>query len=252
MTLPELKWLALLVIFSLTLLTGFLSIRFTSRFRKHLEVADAIANGIFIGAALFHLLPEAIMSFRELNSHFAYAFTTLLLAISYIVFWFLERFFFREKEVSGRQVHIGVLVTILSIHAFVAGLTLGISQMFSLVSILFIAIIAHKGFETFAFVINLNRQIESRWQLKVLVSLFSLITPMGIFIGMLSGFALHSHWDTLLCAYFSAIAAGTFLYIGTGHSHPLNHHDRDSHRPYARLITTIGGVVAMGVVGIWI
>ena len=252
MNLLHFKSLAAIIIFSVTLLTGFLSIGFTTRFRKQLEIGDAVANGIFIGAALFHLLPEAIEGFQRVGSHFTYTHTVLLLAASYFIFWLIEKVFLRKEKIAKRSVHIGILITILSTHASIAGLTLGISETFSLVSILFVAIIAHKGFETFAFVINVYRQIGRTWILTLLLILFSCITPIGILIGMLSDAILPGGLDNLLTAYFSAIAAGTFLYIGTVHSHHLRTQNHDSHQQYARIVATIVGIVLMCIVGIWI
>lgn len=252
MNLLDLKWLAALVIFGVTLLTGFLSIGFTLRFRQQLEMGDAVANGIFIGAAVFHLLPEAISGFEAVGSSFAYANTAILLLASYFVFWLIEKaLMLRNEKAAKRHVHVVILVIILSIHASVAGLTLGISETFSLVSILFIAIIAHKGFETFAFVINVYRQIGRGWTLRILLTLFALITPIGILIGMLGDAILHSHLDNLLTAAFSAIAAGTFLYIGTTHSHHIQNKRHDSHQQYARLVATIAGVVLMALLAFW-
>ena len=252
MTLLHFKWLAALIIFGVTLLTGLLSIGFAARFRKQLEIGDAVANGIFIGAALFHLLPEAIIGFQQIDSHSAYIQTILLFVASYSIFWLIEKIFLGKEKIAKREVHIGILIIVLSIHASIAGLTLGISEMFSVVSILFVAIIAHKGFETFAFVLNVYRQIGHGWRLKLLLTLFACITPVGILIGMLSDFILRSHLDNLLTACFSAIAASTFLYIGTAHSHRLQNQNYDSHQQYVRVIATIVGVIAMGIVGIWV
>lgn len=251
MTLLTFKWIAAFIVFSITLLAGLLSAGFARRFQKQLEIGDAIANGIFIGAAIFHLLPDAITGFEALSISVVYLRTALLLVSSYCIFWLIEKILVRKQAVSRHQVHVGILVVILSIHAFIAGLTLGISDTFSLVSILFAAIIAHKGFETFAFIINIYRRVKNRFHLFLLLLIFSVITPAGIILGLLSNFLLESHVDDLLTACFSAIAAGTFLYIGTTHSHHVHQHE-DSHHQYSRIIATIVGVVLMAILGIWI
>ncbi len=251
MTLFELKWLAAVIIFTMTLLSGLLSISLSYRFRKQLEIGDAIANGIFIGAALFHLLPKAVESFQRIGSHFSYTHTFLLLIISYLIFWLIEKVFLHHKEKTLKQsAHVTVMVITLSIHAAIAGITLGSSELFSLVSILFIAIVAHKGFETFAFVINIYRRIGRNWILIILLFIFSLITPLGIFVGMLSNTILPSSLNNLPTAYFSAIAAGTFLYIGTAHSYHLK--NQDSYQQYIRFIATLTGILLMAIVGIWV
>jgi len=250
MTLFELKWLAAVIIFTITLLSGLLSISLSHRFRKQLEIGDAIANGIFIGAALFHLLPGAIKNFQHIGSHFAYTHTFLLLIISYLIFWLIEKVFLHKEKTLKQSAHVTVMVITLSIHAAIAGITLGSSKLLPLVSILFIAIVAHKGFETFAFVINIYRRIGRNWILISLLFLFSLITPLGIFVGMLSTTILPASLNNLPTAYFSAIAAGTFLYIGTAHSYHLK--NQDSYQQYTRLIATLIGILLMAIVGIWV
>jgi solute carrier family 39 (zinc transporter), member 1/2/3 len=250
MTLLGLKWLAAGVILGITLLSGLLSVRFTSRYRQQLGIGDALANGVFIGAALFHLIPDAITNFQPIKTDFIYLKVTGLIALSYLAFWSIEKVFMRTKRSTKHQVHIGILAVILSIHALIAGITLGLSGDFSMVSILFVAILAHKSFEAFAFIINIYRQIGRGYQLTMLLILFSLITPGGIILGMSTDLILPTHLNHLLTACFSAIAAGTFLYIGTTHSHHLHHHYQDSHHQYSRFIATVIGVVLMGLVGL--
>lgn len=247
----ELKYFAATVIFGITLLTGLLSVSFVKRYRRQLEIGDALANGIFIGAGLFHLVPEAIDGFKQLPTNMVYLKTALLVLGSYFLFWVLEKILLRKVTSAQHQLHVIILIFILSIHAFIAGLTLGISEAVSLISILFVAILAHKGFETFAFVINIYRQIGRGIQLTILIILFALITPAGILLGMLSDSVLRLSVDNALTACFSAIAAGTFFYIGTTHTHHIRH-PQDSHHQYIRVIATLIGVGAMGVIGIWI
>lgn len=251
MTLLQLKWLAAITIFLMTLITGLLSIRFTVRFRKQLEIGDAIANGIFIGAALFHLIPEAIESFKLEVNTYPYPETFILVASSYFLFWLLEKVFLRRERHARQQLHVGILVIILSIHAAVAGLTLGISQTLSLVSILFVAILAHKGFETFAFVMNVYRQVGRGFVLNMILLFFSLITPLGILLGLAGDQVFTIQFDNLMSASFSAVAAGTFLYIGTSHGKHLTH-QHDSYQQYTRILATIAGVAAMAILGFWL
>ena len=253
MTLLEFKWLAAAIILAITLLTGLASIAFANRYQKQLEVGDAIANGIFIGAAIFHLFPTALQEFRHMGLHFLYAETIALIAFSFAVLWLLEYVLLRRNKKASRQVKVWVLTIALSIHALIAGVALGISTELSIVSILFIAIIAHKGFETFAFVVNLHRQLGKVFQVILVLLVFSLVTPVGIALGIFSDTFLYVPLDNLLTALFSAFAAGTFLYIGTVHSHHLHHtHEKDNYHQYVKVIATIIGVAVMGVISIWV
>ncbi len=253
MTLLGFKWLAAILILSVSLLTGFASIAFAARYKKQLEIGDAVANGIFIGAALFHLFPSAVDGFRQLGLYFVYTETIALIIFSFIILWLIEQALLKQKENLSRQTNVWLLTITLSIHALIAGFALGLSTTISIVSILFVAIIAHKGFETFAFVINLYRQLGKKTQVGLVLILFSCITPIGILFGILCDTLLYTPIDNLLTSCFSAFAAGTFLYIGTVHSHHLHHtHAKDSYHQYVKVVATIIGVVAMMVVGIWI
>ena len=253
MTLLGFKWLAAIIILSISLLTGLASIVFASRYQKQLEIGDAVANGIFIGAALFHLFPSAIDDFRHIGLYFVYTETIALIVFSFIILWLIEQVLLRKKETLSRQSNIWLLTITLSIHALIAGFALGLSETLSIVSVLFVAIIAHKGFETFAFVINLYRQLEKKTQVGLMLIIFSCITPIGIIFGIISDALLYTSIDNLLTACFSAFAAGTFLYIGTVHSHHLHHtHEKDSYHQYIKVVATLIGIVAMMIVGIWI
>lgn len=253
MTLPGFKWLAAVIILSISLLAGLASIGFASRYKKQLEIGDAIANGIFIGAALFHLFPSAVHGFRQIGLRFVYIEIIALIAFSFIILWLIEHVLLRQKETLSRQTNIWLLTITLSLHALIAGIALGISEIFSIVSILFIAIIAHKGFETFAFIINLYHQLEKKSQVVLVLIVFSVITPIGIILGIIGDQFLHTQLDNVLATCFSAFAAGTFLYIGTVHSHHLHHtYQTDSYHQYTKLIATIIGIAVMAIMGIWI
>lgn len=51
--------IAVIVVF-VTLAAGFSSLRFMRRYQHFLAVGDAFADGIFLGAAAFHLFPDAL------------------------------------------------------------------------------------------------------------------------------------------------------------------------------------------------
>jgi len=253
MTLTEFKWLAALIILSVSLLTGFASIAFATRHKKQLEIGDAIANGIFIGAALFHLFPSTVADFQDLGIHFAYVQAISFIVFSFIILWLLEKLFLKKNQNLDRQTNVWLLTITLSIHALIAGTALGLSDTLSIASILFIAIIVHKGFETFAFVINVYRQLGKKAQVGLMLTVFSLVTPVGILFGIMSSTFIYAAVDKLLTAFFTAFAAGTFLYIGALHSHYLPQtHVKDNHHQYVKVIATMLGIAAMMVLSIWV
>jgi zinc transporter ZupT len=110
-----------------------------------------------------------------------------------------------------------VLLTLmmLSIHSLLEGAAVGISNNLATSLMIFIAIIAHKGAESFALATNLNKsELNFQWRFLAF-AFFALMTPLGIFAG--DWVSLASGDNVLVTPVFSALAAGTFLYIGTLH-----------------------------------
>ncbi len=103
----------------------------------------------------------------------------------------------------------------LSFHSVMVGAALGLSQYPSLVVMIFLAVIAHKWAESFAIAVQLNKSpLRVRYGLGLFI-LFSLMTPLGIFIGWYSGRNLQT--ESLFDPLLMAASAGTFLYLGTLH-----------------------------------
>jgi len=80
---------------------------------------------------------------------------------------------------------------------------------------MFLAIITHKWAESFALAIQLNKSSLSYKKSLLFFILFSIMTPLGIFLGWYFGHELPSH--SLLEPVLIAASAGTFLYLGTLH-----------------------------------
>eukprot|EP00189_Rhodosorus_marinus_P001342 CAMPEP_0113959340 /NCGR_PEP_ID=MMETSP0011_2-20120614/4087_1 /TAXON_ID=101924 /ORGANISM="Rhodosorus marinus" /LENGTH=568 /DNA_ID=CAMNT_0000970635 /DNA_START=177 /DNA_END=1883 /DNA_ORIENTATION=- /assembly_acc=CAM_ASM_000156 len=129
----------------------------------------------------------------------------------------------QEKEKSSLEeieFLIGSIVgyIALSLHSVLAGLSLGIGDWETAVSF-FIAIISHKSFASFAAASNFLKSNPKRWQFCVAVVSFSLVTPIGIAIGMgLTGLASIVAVGTL-----QALSAGMLVYVATVHT--LEHRD---------------------------
>ena len=67
MTLIGFKWLTAALIALITLSAGYASLRFIQRYQHFLaiQIGDALADGIFLGAAAFHLFPQAINGLKK-------------------------------------------------------------------------------------------------------------------------------------------------------------------------------------------
>ncbi len=178
-------------------------------------VGESVASGIFLGAGLLHMLPDAVKDFSKAGYDYPFAF--LIAGASFLLLLLLEHISVSLKHHSAQLFSsIALLtVTMLSIHSFLEGAAVGLAASFATTIIIFIAIIAHKGAASFALSINLNRSHIGLTYRIIAFSIFVLMTPLGIFSG--DWILATTQHGTLLTPIFSSLAAGTFLYIGTLH-----------------------------------
>lgn len=253
MSLITFKLIAASIILLVSLCAGFVSIRIAKRSKRLLQIADALANGVFIGAALFHLLPNAIDQFEALNIPHGIVLSLALLIVSYAALLFIEKISERFSPKKHLLVSAWLLILTLSIHAFITGIALGISETLAIVSVLFFAIIAHKGFEMFALVISLFQRLNKTIHVRFIFFVFSFVTPLGIWLGTISDQLFSVSTNSLLTAAFNAFAAGTFLYVGSSHNHGLMQRaGLDSYKRYALVLNMLLGIALMGILAIWI
>ena len=241
------------IIVLVTLVVGFASLHFIQHCQHFLTIGDAFADGIFLGAAAFHLVPEALQGIPVIL-------VILTASVGFFLLFILERWIIHREKKRQTVVHdhictvsSSMLVGILFVHAFIAGAALGISDTMSNVSVLLIAILAHKGFESFALMMGLRRSMKNETQIKGILWAFTFVTPLGIILAALVQAFFQTQIANLTTSFFSAFAAGSFLYIGTlpvGHNH--FHSQRGaSMKSYEKILTAFIGIVAMGIVTIW-
>jgi zinc transporter 1/2/3 len=208
MTLFSFKITAAFIIFLIALLGGLWP--FVKKSKKEFEfpVGESFASGIFLGAGLLHMLPDSARDFSNAGFHYPIAF--LIASLGFLTLLFLEHLSNAIKN------HIALLTLVmLSIHSLLEGAAVGLSSSLITSFMIFVAIIAHKGAASFALAINLNRSKLSQPVLWIGFGLFALMTPLGIFGG--DWVNSTTQFNVLLAPTFTALAAGTFLYIGTLH-----------------------------------
>lgn len=211
------KLLAAVTIFVMTIVSGFYPFRQKASNIKGFDFpqGESLACGVFLGAALLHMLHEAAGDFQARGIHYPMAY--LLAGAVFLVFLWLEHYG-RELYTHRQQkpLHLVWLwMLMLSTHSFLAGTALGLSGYYSLSLVLFVAIVAHKWAEAFAFSIIINKEDISPRCAKLVFLVFALMSPLGIFVG--SSLITVMSPNTLLQPVFSSLAAGTFLYLGTLH-----------------------------------
>ena len=173
---------------------------------------ETIATGIFLGAALMHIIPDSTILFMRLGTK--YPISYLITGLTFLFFLWLEHL---GKELFQNQLtknaFIGVAWAMLSAHSFFEGSALGLSSDLSVVFVLFAAIISHKWAEGFAMAVQLVKNKMGFNASAGLFLLYSLMTPLGILIG----YHFNSQVINMYSPVCMSISAGTFLYFGTLH-----------------------------------
>ncbi len=209
---------------------------------------QALASGIFLGSGLIHMLADANKDFTELHFHYpiAYAITGAVVLI-FLALEHIGRELSHHDSESSRGFAI-IAVVMLSIHALFAGAALGLSRHLSIVITLLLAIMAHKWAASFALSTQINRSQLSQKTGVILFSIFAIMTPLGIYAGDLISTTLSDH--SLLQPIFNAVAAGTFLYLGTLHG--LSRSFMIKHCcDLKNFAFVIAGFTLMAIVAIW-
>ena len=255
------KWLIASIISIVTLTVGFVSLHFVRRYQNLLLMSDAFADGIFLGTAVFHLFPDAIQGLlNKVGLLSSYILVIVFMGYGFLLLFSLERSIIRRekqyKNTSTNQmctVSTWMLTGILSVHAFIVGAALGISNTVNVMSLLSIAILAHKGFESFALMMGLHFSIKSESKIKWTLWAFSFVTPFGIIMAAFIEFFLQTQIAVVITSLLSAFTAGSFFYIGTFHG--VNEHFHSLHDPlkcYQKVLAISFGIIAMAIVmAIW-
>ena len=254
------KWLIAIIVAVITLTTGFTSLHFIRRYQHLLSTGDAFTDGIFLGTAVFHLFPDAIQGLsNEVSVLSSCMLVIVFIGCGFLLLFSLERSITRREQQSTsinqiRTVSSAWMLTgILSIHAFIAGAALGISDKANVVSILLIVILAHKGFEGFILMMELHYSSKNARKIKGTLWAFSFVTPFGIIVTAFIESFLQTQAAVVITSLFNAFAAGSFFYIGTLHTghehfHPLR---GDPLKRYQKVLATLFGIIVMAVMAIW-
>jgi len=220
MSIIWIKIISLLIIFATGLITGTIPARMSvsPKKKKFLTFGNSFSGGVFLGAGLLHLLPDAIESFDSFAGNIDFPFPALICGIGFLFILLLEKAALGGNEdvgemSKGRSVYPYLLLFVLSIHSIIAGTSLGLEATAVSTTALFIAIIAHKGAAAFALGISLKESGFSRTKFIALICFFSAMTPLGVILGTIFSEVFSNNTSLILEAVFDSLAAGTFLYV---------------------------------------
>ncbi len=233
MSFLTIKWLAAIILFIVALSAGW--VPFVKRIGTAKAVdfpsGEALACGVFLGVGLLHMLPDSSAGF--VATGIDYPLAPLIAGGMFLFLLWLEhlgRDYYQHQsdhEQAVKEHQNGhaccshgksfalIAFAMLSLHAFLESAALGLSQDFSIIIMLGLAILAHKWAECFALAIQLAKSTLSSKVSLIYFLIFALIAPLGIFVGGYASDKVQSL--PLLEPTFVALAAGTFLYLGTLH-----------------------------------
>jgi solute carrier family 39 (zinc transporter), member 1/2/3 len=245
------KVIAATSIFFLTLIAGLLPLKIAKDKTHLLHLGDAFASGIFLSAALLHLLPEADKSLGQNSTNCSYPLAQLICVATFVLLLLMERgviTYGKRHFPDNKFIAPALLVLLLVIHSLIEGAAIGSGLNLAETSMLFFAVIAHKGSESFALSINLHHYHLSPKRIQQIVAAFSFVTPMGIFVASLIMYAIQTNSGNTISSIFDAIAAGTFLYLGTEHLVA----GTKSLESFLEVVALVFGIALMAIVAIWV
>ena len=202
---------------------------------KILITLIAFSAGGLIGGAFLHLLPEAL----ELSSP-SQVFLTLI--VGYVLFFFLERYFFWRHCHDGKcDVHPFTYLNIIgdAVHNCVDGVIMGasfsISIHFGLVTTL--AIILHEIPHELG---NFGVLVYGGFN-KYKALFFNFLSSITAILGALAGYLYTQHAQTAT-AFILPFAAGGFIYVASCDLIPEIHKQTESRRVLFSMLFFLLGI----------
>ncbi len=246
MSILTLKIIMAFLIIATALAGGYFAfkIKDSKKSALYYSLGNTFAAGIFLGAGLIHMLPDAIEGFSSvLNSDFPFA--PFIASLGFLLILFIE------KSMAGSEKHASyVLIFILSIHSIIVGIALGTEILINQSIIIAIAVLTHKGSAAFALGVSMIKSKIETTKITKLIAMFSIMTPFGIFIGVLLSHILEGKAVEFSIAVFDALAAGTFLYIAI--MDIFNEEFKEKKYTYLKLLFSVLGLLLMALLAVWL
>ena len=249
-TKEDLKWLAVFLIWSTTLIGSALpmwirAIKWTSRL-------ESLAGGVFLGAGLAHLLADSFEKIGDCK----YPASPAIALGTFVILTCVELFSYGEHDEefqTGEHHHhhhhghsndekqslqslipdqptsqaeevqlfgeetcsLGIpaisLYIIMDIHSAIEGLSLGIMTTWGGIIAILCAIVGHKPVEAFALSLILLKDKPTKFLFWVLVIIYTLMSPAGLIAGIELTDYTDNDW---VIGSIAAFSAGTFLFVG--------------------------------------
>ena len=214
-------WFSIALIIIATLAGGMPPLRSSRRQKDRYPLGEAFAAGVFLALALAMMLPSSFHVFQKalpdvdqpIASVIAILALLALLAVSHVV-RHLEQDQ-GEGDQAGKNPLVPVLMTVMiAVPSFFMGAALGVSET-QQATLILVAILLHKSSAAFALALKLTDSSLSVRASRGVFALFVLATPVGVLFGSALGGDLGAEGLLIVRASVLAMAAGTFLFMGT-------------------------------------
>ena len=246
--------------------------------RRLFSLGNALAGGIFLGTGFIHLLPDAGEALEGVG---AYPLAPLLAAVGVVVLLLIDRVLFETTRAVGaaqgggtpQPIYPVVLLVVLSIHAIIAGIALGLEAEVAASVLVMLGILFHKGSAAFALMVSVHATGADQRRFWTVLTIFVAMTPLGIGLGTVGLSLLEGRVAMLIEGSFTALAAGTFIYVAIldvidaemsriddrvarfvrsaligKDDVPMPSQDTDR---ILKFVLVLGGLASMAVLGIW-
>ena len=254
------KLASILLIFVVGYQGGIAAIRVSRspRADHFFALGSVFGAGMFLGASLIHVLPDAASNFAAALPSMEYPLPFMIAAAGFILIMFVDRagHYFLERQnqvnVEGPSSALApyILLLVLSFHSIIAGASLGAERTMTGSIVLFVAIFAHKGSAAFALGISLVRSPTLKAKTRKLIILFSIMTPLGVMIGAGINHFLEDRAGQIIEGVFDALASATFIYVAT--IEIIGPEFKGHKKLFSKFAFLIAGLATMALVAIWL
>ncbi|HEY0840424.1 MAG TPA: ZIP family metal transporter [Vulgatibacter sp.] len=221
--------------------------------RRWMHLFLSFSAGVLLGAAFFHMMPEAIHEGGMESLYWALA--------GFVFLFLLERYVLVHwcKEDEGCEVHmphgeggghahsrtVGMATLVgMSLHTLTDGFALGTAIEAGVGASVFLAILFHKMPSSFSLAAILLHERYAAGRTIALTAIFALMLPLGaLLFFLLSGMLAHEVFAPRALGF----SAGTFLHLAVADLIP-DLHRRRSER-LALSVALLAGIVLMWAVG---
>lgn len=253
MSLVELKLIGMAMIFGIAVIGGLTALRLKAleRGRIWLSRGGVLAAGVFLGAGLIHLLGDSVETFGGAFPGLTYPAAFALAGAACLIMLLLDKVITSAQKFEGRKTVSDsyILLIILSIHSVLVGAALGAEDELVGSIALFLAVMAHKGSAAFALAVSLTRDRINHSRLVKSVLLFSLMTPLGVLLGITGKLVTDGAAAHMFEAIFDGLAGGTFIYIAS--LDIIEEEFDDSREIWLKYSLVCAGFLLMALLALW-